>query len=46
MLNVSTAYVIIALLLMAVGLINRDMVPGGTDYLFYLLIGFLSLRPW
>lgn len=44
MLNVSAAYVIIALLLMAVGLINRDMVPGGTDYLFYLLIGILSVR--
>lgn len=44
MLNVSTAYMIVSLLLIVVGLINRDMVPGGTDYLFYMLIGAISLK--
>lgn len=44
MIGVSTIYVILSILLIVVGLINRDMVPGGTDYLFYLLIGALSLK--
>lgn len=44
MISVSAAYVIISLLLIVVGLVNRDMVPGGTDYLFYLLIGVLSVK--
>lgn len=44
MLSVSLIYVIISLLLIVVGLINRNMVPDGTDYLFYLLIGLLSLK--
>ena len=44
MLSVSLIYVIISLMLIVVGLINRNMVPAGTDYLFYLLIGLLSLK--
>lgn len=44
MISVSAIYVILSLLLIVVGLINRDMVPGGTDYLFYLLIGALSVK--
>ncbi len=44
MLGVGTIYMIISLLLMLVSLINRDLVPGGTDYLFFVLIGVLSLK--
>lgn len=44
MIGVSFIYVILSLLLIVVGLINRDMVPGGTDYLFYMLIGILSVK--
>lgn len=44
MISVSAIYVILSLLLIVVGLINRDMVPGGTDYLFYLLIGAVSVK--
>ena len=44
MLSVSLIYVIISLMLIVVGLINRNLVPAGTDYLFYLLIGLLSVK--
>ncbi len=44
MLGVSTSYVIISLLLIVVSLVNRDMVPGGMDYLFFVLIGALSVK--
>lgn len=44
MLGVSFIYALLALLLFVVGLLNRDLVPGGTDYLFYLLIGVISVK--
>lgn len=44
MLSVSLIYVIISLMLIVVGLINRNLVPAGTDYLFYLLIGLISVK--
>lgn len=44
MFGVSLIYALLSILLIVVGLINRDMVPGGTDYLFYMLIGILSVK--
>lgn len=44
MFSVSLIYVVISLLLIVVGLINRNMVPAGADYLFYVLIGIVSLK--
>ncbi len=44
MLGTSMAYMIMALLLMVVSLINRDYLPAGMDYLCFLLIGVLSVR--
>ncbi len=44
MLKVGKIYEIISLLLIVISLINRDLVPGGLDYLFFLLLGGVSLK--
>ncbi len=44
MLGVGITYVILSLLLMVLSIMDRNMMPDGFDYLFFMLVGLLCFK--